>query len=182
MYIKCLTWLGLLLVLFIIPIMADNEMPVEAVQNQQSAVQNPASDGPEVPSITSEVLPSLSRIGIALAVIVAIIYLTVFLLRKLSGNGLGRAARGKTVQVVEHTYLAPKKSVCLLKMADRAILVGITEANINLLTECEWDELPEENRQMITKSSKGFQNALTEAAGKLFKNRAVKGGGNETTV
>ncbi|MFH1701052.1 MAG: flagellar biosynthetic protein FliO [Candidatus Zixiibacteriota bacterium] len=179
MYIKCLTWLGLLLLLFIIPVWAENDMPAETETNPAPAVENSASKDPVVPSVTGEILPSLSRIGIALAVIVAIIYLTVFLLKKISGKGLGRAARGKTVQIVEHTYLAPKKSVCLLKMADRAVLVGITEANINLLTECEWDELPEENRQMITKAPKGFQSALTEAAGKLFKSRAAKGVGRE---
>lgn len=182
MYFKYLIWLGGLLVLFCVPIIADNDISTDTVQTQQTAAQKPEPEEVQVPSITGEVLPSLSRIGIALAVIVAIIYLTVFLLRKISGNGLGRASRGKTVQVVEHTFLAPKKSVCLLKMADRAVLVGITEANISLLTECEWEELPEENRKITVKSSKGFQNILTEAAGKLFKPGTTKGGGNDVTA
>ncbi|MEZ5359883.1 MAG: flagellar biosynthetic protein FliO [Candidatus Zixiibacteriota bacterium] len=133
-----------------------------------------------VPSVSEEILPSLSRIGFSLLIIIAIIYGTVFLLKRLSGQRMGGGARGKTVTVIEQTYIAPKKSVCLLKMADRAVLVGITDTNINLLTECHWDDLPELQKQQIQRSEQGFTQVLTEAAGKLFRSKSAGGGSNET--
>lgn len=138
-------------------------------------------DAEEIPSLTESVLPSLTRIAVSLIVIVAIIYLTVFMLRKLSGSRFG-GGKGKTIEIVEQTYLAPKKSVCLLKLADRAVLVGITEQNINMLTEFNWDDLPKQAPVQTGQMPNGFQGLLNEAAGKLFGNRAKKRVGHESTV
>jgi len=140
----------------------------------QSAPAPPIADDEEeiVPSLTESVVPSLTRIAVTLGIVVAIIYLTVFLLKKLSGNRVGGAGRGKTVQVIEQTYLAPKKSVCLLKLADRAVLVGITDANITLLSEFDWDSLPGDVMSKVNRTPGGFQGVLNEAAGRLFGKKA----------
>lgn len=129
-------------------------------------------------SLIQDSVPSLARIVVALLVIVVVIYVTVFLLRRLSGNRLG-GGRGKTVQVIEHTYLAPKKSVCLLKLADRAVLIGITDASITMLTELEWDSLPPEVVKKLAESPATFSGFLNDAAGKLFGGRSAKGAGRE---
>lgn len=151
-----------------------------AYQAAQSASAAQATDNDEevVPSLTESVVPSLTRIAITLVVVVAIIYLTVYLLRKLSGNRMGGVGRGKTVQVIEQTYLAPKKSVCLLKLADRAVLVGITDNNISLLSEFDWDSLPSDIMAKTNRMPGGFQNVLNEAAGRLFgkKDKGVSRG------
>ena len=99
----------------------------------------------------------------------------VFLLRKLSGNKLGGARRNKTIQLIEQTYLSPKKSVCLLKLADRAVLVGVTDTQVSLLTELEWEELslgagPRENDKET-----GFRGHLNNAVGKLLGGAKGKG-------
>ena len=154
---------------------ADNETETQA--ESPAAVSQESETGEqsaEIPSLTESVLPSLSRIGISLVIIVAIIYLTVFLLRKLSGNRLG-GRKGTAIQIIEQTYLAPKKSVCLLKLADRAVLVGITDTNINLLTELEWDSLPQEAIDKSRSLHKSFPGFLNEAAGRLFGSRKGKG-------
>jgi len=133
-----------------------------------------SGQGEAMPSLTESVLPSLSRIAISLCIIVAIIYATVFVLRKLSGNRFG-GKRGSSIQIIEQTYLAPKKSVCLLKLADRAVLVGITDQNINLLTELEWEAMPQEAIERSVKQQSGFQGFLNDAAGRLWggKNKGV---------
>lgn len=125
-------------------------------------------------SLIQDSVPSLARIVVALLVIVVIIYATVFLLRRLSGNRAS-GGRGKTIQVIEQTYLAPKKSVCLLKLADRAVLIGITDASINMLTELEWDSLPPDVVKKLSQPPVGFPGFLNEAAGKLFRGRSTKG-------
>ncbi len=124
-------------------------------------------------SVTESVLPSLMRIFITLILVVAFIYGTVFILKKLAGNRV--AGSGKTIQVIEHTYLAPKKSVCLLKMADRAVLVGITDTTINTLTEMDWESLPAEIGQRLQTQPKNFPGLLGNAAAKFFGSKQ-KGG------
>lgn len=148
--------------------------------------EKPASSGPEsdravTPSMTDMVLPSLTRIGLSLLIIIGIIYISVFLMRRLSGRRTG-GGRGKTIQVIEQTFLSPKKSVCLLKLADRAVLVGITEANISLLTEMAWDELPQDFLQKATEKRAGFQGFLADAAGKLLRAKNNKGAGHERGI
>lgn len=134
-----------------------------------------------MPSLTESIVPSLVRIALSLGVIVAIIYVTVLVLRKLSGNRFG-GRRGTAVQIVEQTYIAPKKSICLLRLADRAVLVGVTDTSINLLTEMEWDALPQETAERANRSQTGFPGLLNEAAGKLFGGRKQKGAQREPTA
>jgi len=148
-------------------------------QNETATVAGEQQDA--FPSLTESVVPSLTRIALTLCVVVAIIYLTVFLLKKLSGSRAGGTARGKTVQVIEQTYLAPKKSVCLLKLADRAVLVGITDTNISLLTEFDWESLPSDLVDRAGRSQAGFPGILNEAAGRLFGGRKDKGVGHGPT-
>lgn len=135
-----------------------------------------------IPSLTESVMPSLTRIAITLCVVVFIIYLTVFLLKKLSGSRMGGVGKGKTVQVIEQTYLAPKKSVCLLKLADRAVLVGITDSSINLLTEFDWEALPSDVLDRVSRAPGGFHGILNEAASRLLGGKKAKGAGRERTL
>ena len=141
----------------------------EVIQDQTD--KPPSQEGEEFTSVSGMLAPSLLRIAGSLVVIIVFIYGAVFLLRKLSGNRVGGAGRDKTVRLIEQTYLAPKKSVCLIKMADRAVLVGVTEAQISMLTEMEWDSLPQKAQQMATAQQGGFQNLLGEAATRLFKGK-----------
>jgi flagellar biosynthetic protein FliO len=170
----------MLLVVCLLATLGTVATPVSAQEAvTDSAVQAPPTlteqyNAQSAPSLTGSVLPSLTRIAVSLLVIIAIIYLTVFVLRKLSGNRLGGGKKGRTVQVVEQTYLAPKKSVCLLKLADRAVLVGVTDSTISFLTEFDWDSLPQEGSEKSALSQKGFPGLLKEAVTR-FSRRENKG-------
>ncbi|MCP4568308.1 MAG: flagellar biosynthetic protein FliO [FCB group bacterium] len=133
----------------------------------------------EVPTVSDMLLPSLTRIALSLMVIIVVIYGVVYLLRKLSGNRLGGGRKNKTIQMVEQTYLAPKKSVCLIKMADRAVLVGVTDTHISMLTEMEWDTLPQDSQPCTEEKQTGFQGVLNDAVGKLFGTSKNKGASGE---
>jgi flagellar biosynthetic protein FliO len=172
-----------LLLLAVLPAMAQNEAALPPPNNQEIPAQTTAAveEDMEIPSLTESVLPSLTRIGVSLAVIVGIIYLAVFMLRKLSGNKLG-GQKGTTIQVIEHAYLGPKKSVCLIRLADRALLVGVTETNINMLTELEWASLPQATIEKAVRGNSSFQGFLNEAAGKLFGGRTAKGANHGTST
>jgi flagellar biosynthetic protein FliO len=174
--------LAAILIVAGVAVVYGNKSDTSAVITQNQPVAESGEQQEAIPSLTESVLPSLTRIALTLCVVVAIIYLTVFLLKKLSGNRAGGTGRGKTVQVIEQTYLAPKKSVCLLKLADRAVLVGITDTSINLLTEFDWETLPSDIVERAGRSQAGFQGILNEAAGRLFGGRKDKGVGHGPTA
>jgi len=181
---KWIFWPVLLLLMMVIgPVALAQDVATD--QSAPPPVENQAIESSEkaeqMPSLTESVLPSLTRIAISLCVIVAIIYLTVFLLKKLSGSRAG-GKKGTTIQIIEQPYLAHKKSVCLLKLADRAVLVGTTENSMNLLTELEWDALPQETIEKNSRVQAGFPGFLNEAAGKLFGGKGSKGAKHESAV
>lgn len=155
--------------------------PAAAGEIQNSTAAAATDEVVEVPSVSEMLVPSLTRIALSLLAIIFIIYGVVYLLRRLSGNRLGGGRRNKTIQMVEQTYLAPKKSVCLLKMADRAVLVGITDTQISLLTEMEWEALPQDVQQSTDEKRPGFQGVLNDAVGRLFGAAKNKGACGEQT-
>ncbi len=146
----------------------ENAESIGSTTNQVTSIDSLPLASNQLPGFSEMVLPSMTRIGFSLLLIVGFIYVVVFLMRKFTGSKLGTAGKGKAIQVIEQTYLAPKKSICLIKLGERAVLVGITEANVNMLTEFNWDELPELDRKKVTDPGKQFSGFLSDAAGKLF--------------
>ncbi len=175
-------FLAAVLIMAAVGVVYGNRSDTSAVVTQNEPAADAGEQQDAIPALTESVVPSLTRIALTLCVVVAIIYLTVFLLKKLSGSRAGGTGRGKTVQVIEQTYLAPKKSVCLLKLADRAVLVGITDTSINLLTEFDWDSLPGDIIERAGRTQAGFPGILNEAAGKLFGGRKDRGVGHGPTA
>ena len=174
-----------LLAFLIIPTMAwsidgGSAVVEEGVTNtaeqNKVATATPVEEGEiAMPLLTDSVLPSLTKIGLSLLLVIVVIYGTVFLMRKLSGNRLAGAGSKKSVQLIEQTYLAPKKSICLVKLADRAVLLGMTDTQINFLTEIEWDAMPQEVHKKVEAQAIGFQSILNDAAGKIFGSKKKKG-------
>ena len=85
------------------------------------------------------VLPSLIRIISALVIVVVCIYGGIFLLKKLMNKRNGRSASFGNLEVIETIHIAPRKSVTLLRVGEKSVLVGTTENNMSLL--CEQDEI-----------------------------------------
>lgn len=164
------------------PVIAGETEPAVTGEDQNLSSVATMEETAEVPTVTDMLLPSLTRIALSLMVIVVIIYGVVYMLRKLSGNRLGGRRKNKTIQMVEQTYLAPKKSVCLIKMADRAVLVGVTDTHISMLTEMEWDALPLDSQPDTGEKQPGFQGMLNDAVGKLFGASKKKGASGEQTA
>lgn len=81
-----------------------------------------------------------------LLIIIAILYLT-YICTKYIGNkmGTGRYAGGTSryLSMVDRMFLGQESSVALVRVSDRIFLVGITNDNINLLTEIREEELTE---------------------------------------
>ncbi|HOD65180.1 MAG TPA: flagellar biosynthetic protein FliO [candidate division Zixibacteria bacterium] len=112
-------------------------------------------------------LPSLVRIASALAIVIACIYGGIYALRRLAGKrgGFGRSGR---LEIIETAAVAPRKTISLVRVADKAVLVGVTETAITLLTELS----PEKTAEILAAPAAGgeaetFPNVLKAASGKL---------------
>ncbi len=81
------------------------------------------------------VLPSLIRIISALVIVVVCIYGGIYLLKRLMNKRDRRSAVSGNLEVIETIYIAPRKSITLLRVGEKSVLVGATENNMSLLGE-----------------------------------------------
>lgn len=85
-------------------------------------------------------LPSLYRIGGALALVIACIYAGIFLLKKVTGQRYSPGHKGSLMEVVETLSIAPKKTLSLIRVVDRTVLIGVTDEHISVLSELDEEE------------------------------------------
>ncbi len=111
--------------------------------------------------------PSLGQLAGAFVFVLALIWGTTWLARRLmkgrwSGGGDDR------MQVLERLHLAPKKSVEIVSVGKRVLVLGVTETQIGLLTELDPGELP----QPGTLASPGGSSRLTAGRQRALLNEA----------
>lgn len=125
-------------------------------------------------SFDGSALPSLLRIVSALAVVIACIYGGIYLLKRMSGRRGGFGGK-RSLEVIETTAIAPKKMISLVRVADKAVLIGITESGMTALTELSAEKTSEIMAdQQAARETDGFRNALHTASGKIRLFGSVK--------
>jgi len=100
----------------------------------------------------------LFRTLLCLVVVVGMIFLMIFMLRKFLYRN--KRTGDEHLKVLGSTFLGPKKSVCLVKVMDRILVLGVTESSITLLSEMGGDAALQVLESLSQKetgaSSKGF--------------------------
>ncbi|MEA3297449.1 MAG: flagellar biosynthetic protein FliO [candidate division Zixibacteria bacterium] len=89
------------------------------------------------PVFADSVLPSLFKMISALIVVVACIYIGLYLLKRMMGRQHTGEGRHGVLEVMETTCVAPKKTVSLIRVKDKSVLVGVTDNQITVLTELD---------------------------------------------
>lgn len=117
----------------------------------------------------SSLMPTAFKMICALVIVLLLVYGCIYLLKRLSGqrhHGGGR----NLLQVIETVHVAPKKTISLVRVAGRSVLVGVTENSMTALTELD----QEETSAAIDMDSKterseavGFKEILNNASTKL---------------
>ena len=74
------------------------------------------------------------RTLLVLAFIIAVVYLSLRLLRRFMGKGILKGS-GKEIVVLARTYLEPKRTLCIVQVGQRFFLVGTSEQGMVLLAE-----------------------------------------------
>jgi len=106
-----------------------------------------------------------------LAVVLGLIFGTVWLLKKLSPQ-FNRTASANVIKVLSISYLGPKRALILVEILDRIMLVGATECDIRLLTEFKDPEEIARLRALTGKTSPA--DAFSSALSSFFQKKTVK--------
>ena len=86
------------------------------------------------------------RLVLALVVVLVLILGSTYALRHLRGPL--RSAAGGNVQVLDRCYLAPRKALYTVRMGERVVVVGVTDAAITPVVELS----PEEGAKLTSRS------------------------------
>ncbi len=70
-----------------------------------------------------------------LLVVIALIIATVYVLKKKYGVSANLGRSRKLIQIVDHAPMGVKKSIFLVKVPGKHLLLGVTNDNIGLITE-----------------------------------------------
>jgi flagellar biosynthetic protein FliO len=77
----------------------------------------------------------LVSVLVNLGLIIALIYGSLYLLRRWQGNGFAKSH--KQIAVLESTRLSPRQALHLVRVGEQTLLIGATDAGLTLLTEVE---------------------------------------------
>ncbi|MFH1374808.1 MAG: flagellar biosynthetic protein FliO [bacterium] len=114
---------------------ADRDVSVIPPPSTSNAETNQMAE-----EFSSSALPSLMRMAGALLVVVICIYAGLYLMKRLVMKRSSSTGRGRLLQVIETTGVAPKKTLSLIRVADKAVLIGMTDSHMSVLTELDAEQ------------------------------------------
>ncbi len=112
-------------------------------------------------SLTSAALKMAGVLALVLAVLLGLVYL----LKKFSPKFGRGALAGREMDLLAQYRLGPKKTLAVVRVGKRLLLLGVTEASINLLTEIEDEEMIQRLSRGETGAVQGFGRILKRAKG-----------------
>lgn len=116
------------------PVTAEQALDANTTENKLAVSESNIEN-----SIIGTAMPSMIRMICALVVVICCIYGGIFLLKRSMGKKY--AGGGNSIlEVLETTSVAPKKTISLVKVMDKSVLVGVTENGISMLTELDSEQ------------------------------------------
>ena len=108
--------------------------------------------------------PKITKLLKSTGIVIVIIVVTVYFLRKKFGIKTGMSGRKRYVHIVDTVPLGPKKYVHLVKVPGRVLLIGATSERIQALTEITEKDIVEsiETESKSGEFMKFFKRAYTE--------------------
>ena len=159
----------LLYMLIAMPLIA---APADSVHFQPDSVMAGASTDIQQP-YSMDIVKVALRALLSLAGIVILIFITILVLKKIVFQQRLSPAFSNAVSVLGTVPIAPKKSIQLVKMVDRVLVIAVTESNVSLLTEIDDTHVLETlGPATQTKNSDGlpFKQYLIKMLGKSNEN------------
>lgn len=117
------------------PVTSEND----GVQASPPQVQDENARDIEKPGVVGAMVKMIS----ALALVIALVYGALYMLRRLMGRRLKGSGGGGLLEVVQTTYVGQHKAISLVRVGRRSVLVGVTDSQITTLTELDVEETDE---------------------------------------
>lgn len=125
------------------------------------------------PFFTSSLL-SLIRMISALSIVLICIYLALYLLKRIMGKRYSGGGRYNLLEVLGTICVAPKKTVSLIRVADKSVLVGMTDNQISVLTELDTAETAEIVAEHKDNKEKDRFNELLKSASHRIRQMSAR--------
>ncbi|OGJ87582.1 MAG: hypothetical protein A2268_04030 [Candidatus Raymondbacteria bacterium RifOxyA12_full_50_37] len=132
------------------------------------------------PSGSKEAMLISLKMLVYVSLIAAVLYVVLRIVKKNSAGGAYKKGKGnsRNIEIVEHAFIRENKSVGLVKVLDRVLVLGVTEKGINLLTEFNDAEsvsrIMHNNQETASKVGAQFAASVNGFLEKFSKKGAVK--------
>ncbi len=100
----------------------------QTVETDSASVSPPNIYSPSLFGIVVKLL-------ISMVVIIGLIYLSMYFLKKINSRAAGGGIIGDTIKIIGRTFLSPKQSLYLVKIGDRYAIIGATEQSVSMIGE-----------------------------------------------
>ncbi|HUV31662.1 MAG TPA: flagellar biosynthetic protein FliO [Acidobacteriota bacterium] len=122
----------------------------------------------QAPFSMSAPIGSIVKMVSALIIVILCIYAGLYLLRRLLQARRKGSGSADLLEVIQSTYVGPKKTVSLLRVADRSVLIGVTDSQISVLAELDAEQTAAIlEREPDKEGRENFGRLLAAAAGRL---------------
>lgn len=103
---------------------------------------------------TSGAFDGYSRFASTLLIVIALIIATIYVLKKKYGIKTSFGRGNKRLHVIDHISLGVKKSVFLVKVPGKHLLIGVTNDRIELISEISNEDVGETEAPAIENTDK----------------------------
>lgn len=127
-----------------------------------AAAQKTAGDTLIVPNpvnYTPSMFGIVVKLVFAMALIVGLIYLSTYFLKRLNSQGRGAASLGDVIKVMGRTFIAPKQCLYIVKIGEKYAILGATDSSINYISELS----PQDIEKYVRPGTPGKDSVLPRA-------------------
>lgn len=114
-------------------------IPAESPGGISSAGMESAESPEDVPN------PGMGSMAVkvigSVLLLIGVLYAGMYAMRVLSGKTGGGRFNSGAISVLHKTHIAPKKAIYVLKVGEKAMVVGVTDSQINHLSDLSEEEL-----------------------------------------
>jgi len=107
----------------------------------------------------------VARLVVTLGLVLVVIFVTVWFLRRIMARRWPGSVSTRPIRVLDRVHLAPKRSLDVVAVGERVLLLGVTESGINFLTELSGEE--KDQFESPPPQQVGFKRFLGEAKDQL---------------
>jgi flagellar protein FliO/FliZ len=124
---------------------------------------------------SSSGLVAIVKMTAALAIVLVAIYAAMYGLNRVMKKRRVAGGRGGALDVIESVYVGPKKTISLVRVGDRSVLVGVTDNSVSMLTELGDEETSKLLAAQEAPAPEAFGTVLSSAMSKVKQFRFGSG-------